>query len=184
MTRIIEHVLDFISERVMVFSKNQPLDHLLVVEHEIQGVNPRMITWWWGNISHTERYKLWHPRDHIYFTWEVPPVKDHVGTIQIVREKIGGIPTTLRIRFDDPKGIETRYAHILAGSILDHDDDVIARLTHEYEPAAYGTRMRSTFYLPHLLYLILHRGLRKHNVEEMASLSRFLPELYSSKNVS
>ncbi len=184
MNRIVERVIDFIVPRMIGFSKKQPMDHLLVVEHEIRGVTPQMITWWWGNISHTQRYKLWHPQDHISFMWEVPPVNDHVGTIQIVREKIGGIPCTLRIRFDDPKGRETDYAHILAGSILDHDGAVISRLTHEYGPAAYGTKMRSTFYLPQLLYHILHKGLRKHNVEEMASFSRFLPDLYTSNNVS
>lgn len=177
---LFERVTDIVIPYVMAFARTRPRDHQLVMEHLIAGVTPEMITWWWANIQDTERYKLWHPRDHLSFRWEVPPVDSHIGTIQVVRETIGGIPNTLRIRFDDPGSIETRYACVLAGSVLHHDDSVIARLTHEYEAVPGGTQMRSTFYLPRILYRLLHKGLRQHNREEMASFSTFLPELYAS----
>jgi hypothetical protein len=175
-----EHTAEFIASYLLAFSKGQPLDQLLVVEHQIQGVTPEMITWWWSHIQDTPRYKLWHPYDHLSFAWEIPPISGHVGTIQVVREKIGGIPITLRIRFDDPIGIRTDYAYMLAGSILNDDDGVISRVTHEYESAPCGTKMRSTFYLPRTLYRVLHNGLRQHNIEEMSYLSKFLPDLYKS----
>ena len=33
---------------------------------EMPQVTPKMIDWWFGwHMPETERYKLWHPRDHI-----------------------------------------------------------------------------------------------------------------------
>ena len=184
MNKIFERLAESIASTLMAFSKGRPLDQLLVVEHQLPGVTPEMITWWWSNMQDTARYQLWHPDDHISFRWEIPPMPGHVGTIQVARERIGGIPTTLRIRFDDPGGLNTPYACILAGSILDHNDRVVSRLTHEYEAMPGGTKMRSIFYLPKTLYRVLHKGLRQHNIEEMANFSQFLPGLYqaSSRN--
>ena len=179
-TRVTDKVIPW----VMTYARTRPKDHLLVVEHEIPRVTPEMITWWWANIQDTQRYKLWHPQDHQFFTWEIPPQPNHIGTIQIVRETIGGIPNTLRIRFDDPGEITTAYTDVLAGSILHPDNTVIARLTHEYKAIPNGTEMRSTFFLPRILYRLLHKGLRQHNIEEMRNFSMFLPELYAQNNRS
>ncbi|MBW2629813.1 MAG: hypothetical protein JRE45_19660, partial [Deltaproteobacteria bacterium] len=34
-------------------------------------VSPRMIAWWFGEyMQATEHYKRWHPRDHIWMSWE------------------------------------------------------------------------------------------------------------------
>ena len=180
MWAIFESTAEFLASRLLAFSKGQPLDRLLVMEHDIGGVTPAMITWWWSNIRDTQRYKLWHPRDHISFHWEIPPTTGHVGTIQVAREKIGGIPAALRIRFDDPAGTRSDFPCLLAGSILGDDDTVLVRLTHEYGPAHCGTRMRSTFHLPALLYRFLQNGLRRHNLEEMSTFTGFLPELYKN----
>jgi hypothetical protein len=42
----------------------------LVVRHELRGVTPEMIDWWWDNIDTTERYRMWHPDSHLTFEWE------------------------------------------------------------------------------------------------------------------
>ena len=42
----------------------------LVVHHELEGVTPEMIDWWWDNIDTTERYAMWHPGSHLSFEWE------------------------------------------------------------------------------------------------------------------
>ncbi|MFX1306436.1 MAG: DAPG hydrolase family protein, partial [Promethearchaeota archaeon] len=36
----------------------------LIVVHELSGVTPEMIDWWWDHIDNSERYRLWHPKDH------------------------------------------------------------------------------------------------------------------------
>ena len=52
----------------------------LVVDHELHGVTPEMIDWWWDNME--KGYPLWHPEDHISFVWEVAPATvGHVGAI-------------------------------------------------------------------------------------------------------
>jgi hypothetical protein len=52
----------------------------LVMEHDLPGVTPEMIDWWWDNIEN-ESYKLWHPKEHHTFEWQIPPWKvGHVGS--------------------------------------------------------------------------------------------------------
>jgi len=36
----------------------------LVMDHELRGVTPEMIDWWWDNVDN-ESYKMWQPDDHI-----------------------------------------------------------------------------------------------------------------------
>ncbi len=60
----------------------------LVVEHRLRGVTPEMIDWWWDNIDN-DSYRLWHPRDHIAFEWQVPPTETgHVGAIHMACESL------------------------------------------------------------------------------------------------
>lgn len=174
-------IADRVIPRVMALARRQTTTRRLVVEHFIHGVTPVQITWWWGHINTTERYQLWHPHDHLSFAWEVPPQGTHVGAVQIVRETIGAMPATLRIRFDDPAAIKTAFAHVLAASVIDREGEPIVRFTHAYEDAASGTRLRSTFHLPPILFALMGAGLRQHNHEEMANLSAFLPELYTQE---
>ncbi|MFB0562551.1 MAG: DAPG hydrolase family protein [Candidatus Lokiarchaeia archaeon] len=156
----------------------------LVVDHELQGVTPKMLDWWWDHIDTTERYKLWHPKDHKSFRWEVSPKKGHIGAIHLVMEEIGGNPTALRIRWEDPSSvpISTTYSHVNAASILDDDDKPFSWLVCEYEATQNGTRMRSTYRLPAGVPQRFIEGLRKHDQEEMANLPEFLPELYKKEN--
>lgn len=163
---------------VMALARQQATTRPLVVEHYIHGVTPEQVTWWWGHVDSTDRYRRWHPRDHLSFAWEVPPAGTHVGTVQLVREVIAGIPVTWRIRFDTPAGIKTAFAHVLVASVIDREGRLIVRFTHAYENAAGGTRMRSTFHLPPILYILFRKGLAQHCREEMAYLSSFLPSLY------
>ena len=110
-----------IMEQILERSKGKTID--LVIDHILHGVTPEMIDWWWDNIDTTERYKFWHPKDHQSFQWEVSPKKGHIGAIQRIVENIG-LPTMLRIRWEDPSNspIPIEYKHALAGSILDRND--------------------------------------------------------------
>jgi len=143
-----------IMEQIFKSSKGKTID--LVVDHELLGVTPEMIDWWWDNIDVTNRYKLWHPEDHKSFEWEVSPKEGHVGAIQRVVENIG-IPTTLRIRWEDPSQspIPIEYNHALVGSTLDHDNKPMTWLLHEYE-----------------------------KIEKISEFEHFLPELYEENKNS
>jgi hypothetical protein len=163
-------------------SKSETVD--LVIDHKLQGVTPKMIDWWWDHIDTIDRYKWWHPKDHKSFKWEISPKKGHVGAVHLVLEDVGGIPATLRIRWEDPISVPvpTMYSHVNAASILDDNDKPIGWLVHEYEAMQNGTRMRSTFRLPAVIPQQFIEGLRKHCQEEMANLPKFLPELYENEN--
>ncbi len=75
----------------------------LVNYHEIPGVTPEMIDWFWDNME--KAYYLWAPDEHVSFVWEIPPTQNgHVGAIHIVREVEPPMPEkTLRMRFESPK---------------------------------------------------------------------------------
>ncbi len=178
MNRFIGKIARRIMERYARKSEGKTID--LIIEHELPDVTPEMIDWWWDHIESTERYKLWHPKDHKSFRWITIPDHPHIGKIQEVVEKIKGIPTLLRIRWEDPaeNPIPTSYSHILFASILNRRDVAIAWLAHEYEPIPNGTRLRSTFRLPAKTPEWFIKGLRKHNLEEMAEFSIFLPSLF------
>ena len=151
----------------------------LVIDHVLKGISPEMLDWWWDNIKDTERYKLWHPKSHKYFKWEVHSDK-HVGNVHLVYENIGRITTKLRIRWEDPTNhpIQTQYEHAVKSCILDDEDNPISWLAHEYEQVDEGTKMKSTFRLPEKAPKWFVENLRKHNIEEMAEFQNFLPELY------
>jgi hypothetical protein len=158
----------------------------LIVEHQIPGVTPEMVDWWWDNINTTERYKLWHPKDHIAFEWEITPGETsngHVGALSINWERIGRFACRLPIRWDpiSTSPIPTEYGHVLVASVLGIKNCVVGRLVHEYEESSTGTRMRSTFLLPATTSKRLLDCLRKHNQREMQELQRFLPKLYASE---
>lgn len=168
---------DKIMEQILRRSKGKTID--LVVDHELLGVTPEMIDWWWDNIDSSDRYKLWHPKDHKSFEWEVSPKKGHVGAIQRIIEIIG-LSTMLRIRWEDPSSspIPIEYSHALVGSTLDSEDRSITWLLHEYEQIEHGTKLRTTFRLPAKVPKSFIEALRKHNIEEIGEFINFLPALY------
>ena len=174
---------DKIMEQIIKNSKGKTID--LVVEHELHGVTPEMLDWWPDNIDTNERYKLWHPEDHQSFEWEVSPKVGHVGAIQRIVENIG-IPTMLRIRWEDPSQspIPIEYSHALVGSTLDNDDKPMTWMLHEYEKIENGTKLRTTFRLPAKIPKPFIEALRKHNIEEIREFENFLPELYDENKNS
>jgi len=152
----------------------------LVVHHELKGVTPEMIDWWWDNIDTTERYRMWHPESHLSFSWEAMEGDEHAGRIHCVNEMIAGVAITLRIRWEDPDRIAIAriYSHANAACTLNNENEPMSWVLHEYEAAEWGTKMRSTFMLPAETPDWFIEGLRKHNEEEMAQFPVFLPALY------
>jgi len=176
-----------ISSEVMLFTSRRSHGEVtdLVIDHELKGVTPEMLDWWWDNINSIERYQHWHPRSHMAFKWEHKS-GEHVGTVHKVTEKIGVLPTTLRIRWEDPNSVSiTRvYEHANVGTTLDKANQPISWLMHQYESMPGGTRMRSTFRLPAKTPGWFLKDLKKHNIEEMWQFPLFLPALYADRNSS
>lgn len=164
--------------------KSESID--LIVEHELNGVTPEMIDWWWQNMVKSNYYKLWHPDDHISIEWEVPPMNEgNVGAIHVAEERIGEFPARrLRIQVVDPatSPIVATFSHVRATCMIDADDKPLTWIVHEYESQPNGTRMRSTFRLSADTPQEFVEALRKHNQEEMAQFSKFLPDLYRQNN--
>ena len=175
---LIPRIQQFVAKKILIWASRSGETTPVVNDHELHGVSPEMITWWCDHIDTTERYKLWHPKDHIFFMWTVSPEKGHVGAISRCTEKIAGIPMTFDIRWEDPKSVTTEFQYVHVASIVADDETVVMRFMHEYEAAPYGTKMRSTFYVPKKVLSFVKKGLKKHNREEMGNFQTFLPKLY------
>ena len=161
------------------------MESAVIENHQLNGITPEMVDWWWGHIDNSDRYKLWHPRDHVSFRWLVPPAPEsYIGAIQRVEEYIGGQLVTVRIRWEDPRDVPAEYSHALVASILDDKGEIIRSFKHEYEKTPYGVRMRSTFPLTPDTPKWRAQGLPTHNREEMQRLPEFLPRLYLEEVLS
>src|SRR5215469_510568 len=99
------------------YHKTEKGEWEVIVNHELSGITPEMVDWWWDHIDTTERYKLWHPTDHVSFTWLVSPADHgHVGAVQRVVEFLNGIPetpATLDIVWEDAKDANAEYSRVL-----------------------------------------------------------------------
>lgn len=156
----------------------------ITANHTIPGVLPSMIDWWWDHIDTTERYRLWHPRDHVSFRWLVPPSNGHVGAVQQVEEFLNGTPDepfTLTITWEDPAQASAEYDHVLLASGEDVSGLLKARLMHEYTVISGGTQTRSHFWFPGLAPEAEIAALYEHNKQEMSNFSAFLPWLYRAE---
>jgi hypothetical protein len=154
----------------------------IIANHEIHGVTPEMIDWWWDHMGPTERYKLWHPTDHVSFEWLVSPATNgHVGAIQRIEEFLNGIPATpltIDIRWEDARNANAEYSHVLVATAT---GDAQGELMHEYEAAPFGVRMRSHFHLSPQAPEEIVKALYEHNKQEIHYFTTFLPDLYRSQ---
>jgi hypothetical protein len=166
-----------------------------------------MIAWWFGWIHTTEQYKLWHPTDHIWSSWEGPRNNDstYIGGHHLVHEYIGEDLAKLKISFVSPeiyfgKGWEKEfkangYGLAVCGRIGNWDDEneevvYVGHLIHLIKEEKMGIRMRSRFWTGDLdgvsdpetrrklVPPSFPEALCKHAVEEMAILGSILPGMF------
>jgi hypothetical protein len=168
-----------------------------------------MIDWWFGWVTNTTQYKLWHPKDHVSSDWSGPHGDSkYIGGHHLVREYVGGELQTLKISFKDPseyfgsnwKGDfkANNYSTAICGQVglwigPGTTSLQIGHLIHLVRNEFNGVRMRSRFWLGDISLLPsasaraavvpkkLVVGLTKHTTEEMAILGTFLPDLYRSE---
>lgn len=153
----------------------------VIANHEISGVTPEMIDWWWDHIDTTERYKLWHPTDHVSFEWLIAPATNgHIGAIHRIQEFLNGtpeVPATIEIRWEDTMEANAEYDHVLLATFW---GDAQGSLMHEYQATPSGTRMRSHIHLAQEAPEEIAEAVYEHLKQEMQNFTVFLPELYQS----
>ena len=132
------------------------------------GVSPEMWDWWFGwHGCDPRRYKLWHPKAHLWAAWNDGPDGDrrgrdrYVGRTSFVDEYLGSMLAQAAIRFVRPSEVgldeatlgdptaRTAVCARLGSSKFPVD---IGWLVHHVRRVDGGSEMRSRFWMggPHL----------------------------------
>jgi len=152
----------------------------------------KMVDWWFGWCGNTEKYKLWHPKDHIVGDWDDFWRPGHyIGACHLVQERMGGHIVNLKITFKDPaeyfdtsKFEEANVgAVIFAETRLQGDDQLRSHLTHFVRDTDFGCEMRSNFWRVSGDEQAAKANLT-HCYEEMGYLADLLPDLYARETSS
>ena len=161
-------------------------------------VSGAMLEHWFETLTSTERYKMWHPVDHVWMDWDGKPGAD--GSSHLVHEYIGGELQKLRIHFRpldnvlDVSRLEAAgvvFCKYVRAGPLEQEDVWTGHGIHLARQTGYGLELRSRFWLGDLEPEPLPRkaleallpertafALLKHCSEEMSYLAGLLPELY------
>jgi hypothetical protein len=188
----------------------------LMIKHDlIRGVTREMLAWWFCRIDgmmdyqgqRVQRYRVWHPRDHIFYQdlTRAPDGTGGVGTLRRIVEAFGRNPRYLvnivdRVVKLDETGIllSTERAGITLGRLQVPPLPLgveVSTLQHDFIAAEGGTRYESRLLVGRdslfgrlflnryaLPWLVLPdemaRAWLTHNVEEVGQFERFLPALY------
>ena len=76
---------------------------LVAVRTPMPNVKAEMVRWWFADyLQTTEHYRLWHPKDHVWISWENKVHRGIVGASHLVHEFIGSELSKLRIQFVSP----------------------------------------------------------------------------------
>jgi len=123
-------------------------------------VTPKMIDWWFGwHMPETERYKLWHPRDHISSKLTVDTSgfktdkEKYIHVNSYVKEYIGKELNDLCISFVEPKEfgfpeLDPEQETAVCAHVKDLSRNVsIGSLTHLVSKTSEGSVMQSSFWL-------------------------------------
>ena len=176
-------------------------------------VSPDMVAWWFGRyMQTTEHYRMWHPRDHVWMSWEDKRPETHVGAKHLVHEYIGGRLNKLRIAFVPPEDFFEETLQQVPGALaicaraglLERPID-LGRMVHLALPRPWGCELHSRFWLGYVrsrdgarileavgnlpvvrrvaVRTTMGRALALHCHEEMTNLAGFLPGLYAANSI-
>ena len=137
--------------------KNKEKSYFLKCTTNMVNVSPEMIAWWFTwHLSSSERYKLWHPRDHISARLKEEGIGlqckgKYIGVDSFVEEYIGNKLQKLQISFKEPSlfGLENLEESV---AICAHVTDIItgvrvAKLLHYVSKTKNGSVMKSFFWM-------------------------------------
>ena len=134
----------------------------IAVHTVMPGVTPEMWDWWFGwHGSDSRRYKLWHPRAHLYVQWADSGEADrrgrarYVGRTSFVDEYLGSTLALATIRFvapaelgfDESKLDPVRQTVICARVGSSQHPVEIGYLVHHVRTTDAGAEMRSRFWI-------------------------------------
>jgi hypothetical protein len=137
---------------------------LVTTTTELPDVTPDMIDWWFGwHLSHSERYRLWHPTAHVRSVVKedrsalVGSRECYVNNTSFVDEYIGSVLMKLAISFlppgefgfsGDAAGSET----VVCARTADRSRHADAGfLVHRVFATPGGSRMQSVFWLGEIM---------------------------------
>jgi hypothetical protein len=167
---------------------------------ELRGITPEMFEWWFATMDH-DSYMRFHPGDHKAFAWTrgKRPGR-YVGATHLTYHQYGGSGPVIRseITFVEPATLYPAATlaalgggHALAAVVhyLDEQDRPLpaeaGRFTHVALPRAYGSELRSCWWLavgPESDLPLMTTGRLRHVHEEFGFLQGFLPELYAGRS--
>jgi hypothetical protein len=173
------------------------------IKHDlIRGVTPKMIVWYLNHMTDgveyggatIQRYRLWHPRDHILLEYLKPAANGDsfgAGAQVHIREAFQADPSyKMSIKANVEFLDETGFAHFETMAGLK-----VARVDYTFEETPEGTRYQdvltvglaensalSRLFNRTVAPLVFpeEKGLAwiQHNIEEVGNFEFFLPEMY------
>ena len=154
------------------------------LQHELHGVSPEMIDWFWANME--KCYFLWAPGDHKWFEWVNPPSKvGFVGSSHRPAEQTypgGPVLGPMLIERKDMSWypFTTALEHIIVEYMADGSNACI----HQWEAADYGSKHRTSLIvkgdIPPAFKDLHPEGLGTDHADyEEALWCEFLPKIYS-----
>jgi len=173
------------------------------IEHEVvRGVTPKMLVWWFQHLEGTvllngkrlNRYRVWHPRDHIAIEYSRRNSDGSIGVGCVIHltEMLGANPDYLvDIRTEITKLDEEGFAHRPRFHGLR-----VAAMDYQFRETSAGTLYRNSLtvgarrILGRLVNPLIRRFVFdearghawiKHNIEEVGNFESFLPQLYASE---
>ena len=139
--------------------KNKKNSYFIKCTTQMKNVNPSMIDWWFAwFMPHTERYKLWHPKDHISShiyqdnSHKISDKEKYIGIDSYVEEYIGSKLHSLCITFLQPSSygfneLNEDSTTICAG-VRDMNSGIfVANLLHHVIKNEQGSTMYSYFWM-------------------------------------
>lgn len=176
------------------------------IRHDVvRGVTPRMLAWWFANLEGTvafggrtyDRYRFWHPRDHVHasYAWRRPDGTVGPGAAIRLVEVLGRDP---RFRVDTVSHVK----RLDEGGYV-HEPEMhgrpgfafrgLVRMEYTFERVPAGTLYENRLIIgstapwyPLVRPLVTAfafspeqgRAWLRHNVEEVGHFEAFLPGLY------
>ena len=122
---------------------------------KMPGVKGKMIDWWFEYAGDTEKYRMWHPKDHVVGEWDEKWSPGHyIGASHLVHEYLGEEFMKLKITFHEPseyfdtsRFAEANVSAVVCGRVgfLDKPLD-FAHVIHFVRDTDEGCEMRSRFW--------------------------------------
>jgi len=179
-------------------TKDSEGSYLIQCETIMPEVTPKMIDWWFAwHMPESERYKLWHPRDHVSSklvvdtsSFETDKEK-YIGIDSFVTEYIGGELNKLCISFKKPSLFGFDYLQedketAVCAKVVDTSRHIeIGSLTHYVKQTDHGSVMQSSFWLGkdsqhqnQILNLLIKPLLRLQTIKSFFLNDRLVCNLY------